>query len=63
VFENTTRSVDRNERLRNLDCNALKFCGLSYKIKEILELPMAQFDYLVERVGDFVEQHQLTQYL
>jgi len=63
TFEKTTRGNERHTRLRKLECNALKFCGLTYKIKEVLELPAAQFDSLVANVGAFVRRHDLSQYL
>jgi hypothetical protein len=54
---------ERQTRLRKLGCNALKFCGLTYKIKDLLELPAVQFDFLVANVGDFVQRHELSQHL
>lgn len=54
---------ERQTRLRKLECNAVKFCGLTYKIKDLLELPAAQFDFLVANVGDFVLRHKLSQHL
>jgi hypothetical protein len=50
-------------RLRTLDCNALKFCGLTYKLKEIHELSAAQFDFLLANVTDFVHHYKLSQHL
>jgi hypothetical protein len=63
TFEKTSRSNERSIRLRKLECNALKLCGLTYKIKEILELPAPQFDFLLANVTDFVHHNQLAQYL
>lgn len=63
VFEKTTRGNERHMQLRKLDCNVLKFCGLAYKIKDVLELPTAQFAFLVENVADFVQRRHLSQYL
>jgi hypothetical protein len=63
TFEKTTRGNDRHKRLRKLEPNALKFCGLSYKIKELLELPAVQFEFLVANIADFVHHHKLSQYL
>ena len=63
VFEKTTRDQERQRRLRELDFNALKFCGLSYKIKDILELPGARFDFLIDKVASYVQIHSLSQYL
>lgn len=63
VFEVTNRSKERQTRLRKLDCNSLKLCGLSYTVKEILELPTVQFDFLVENVADFIHHQTLLQCL
>ncbi|KFZ15462.1 hypothetical protein V501_02713 [Pseudogymnoascus sp. VKM F-4519 (FW-2642)] len=63
VFEKTTRGDERHMRLRKLDCDALKFCGLTYKIREVLELSAAQFDFLVENIGDYVRRHKLSEHL
>ena len=50
-------------RLRKLDWSALKFLGLSYKIKNLVELPAVQFDFLVENVSAYVESRKLSQHL
>lgn len=63
VFEKTTRGNERHMRLRKLDCDALKFCGLTYKIREVLELSAAQFEFLVENIGDYVCRHKLSEHL
>lgn len=63
TFEKETNGNKRATRLRSLKCNALKLCGLTYKLKDVYELPQAQFDFLVTNVGDFVHRHQLSQYL
>jgi hypothetical protein len=63
VFEKTTSGNERQTRLRKLDCDSLKLCGLSYKKREILELPPAEFDFLVTKVPDFIHDQQLSQHL
>jgi hypothetical protein len=63
VFEETNRGKERQTRLRKLDCNSLKLCGLSYTVKELLELPNAQFDILIENVADFIHRQALRQHL
>lgn len=63
VFERSTRASERCIRLRNLNCNALIFCGLSYKIRDILDLPQLQFDFLADNVEDFVQRYDLVQCL
>lgn len=63
VFGKASRGNDRSVRLRELECNTVKLIGLSYKIKDVLELPASQFDFLVEHVSEFVERWKLSQYL
>lgn len=63
TFEKETRDKSLSTRLRGLECNALKFCGLTYKLKDILELPPAQFDFLVAKAEDFVHRQGLAQHL
>jgi hypothetical protein len=63
VFEVINHSKERQTRLRKLDCNSLKLCGLSYTVKEVLELPNEQFDFLVENVVDFIHRQTLLQHL
>jgi hypothetical protein len=59
VFERTTRGNNRHLAFRQLDCNALTFCGLSYKIKDIIELPQAQFEFLIKNVSEFVQRRRI----
>ena len=63
VFEKTERWKERQTQLRKLECDTLKFCGLSYTIKEIHELPLAQFDFLVANISDYVQRHKLSEHL
>lgn len=63
VFENATRGTERQTRMRMLDCNALKLCGLAYKIRDIIELPATEFDFLLANVADFIHRQELTHYL
>ena len=63
VFERTDRWKERQILLRRLDCDALKVCGLSYTIKDIHELPLAQFHFLVANITDFVQRQKLSEYL
>ena len=63
VFENTNRGNERQRLLQKLDCNSLKLCGLSFTVKEIIELPGAQFDILIANVADFIRRQKLLQHL
>lgn len=59
VFESNSREKRRQERLQKLDCSSLKFCGLSYTVREIIELPTPTFDFLVDNIADYVQSKQL----
>ncbi|KAJ6019427.1 hypothetical protein N7522_001494 [Penicillium canescens] len=63
VFEESPRDPTRQAQLRKLDCSSMKFCGLSYTVREIVELAAPQFDFLMERVSNFVEQRALHSHL
>ncbi|XTI95866.1 hypothetical protein V2W45_1254994, partial [Cenococcum geophilum] len=56
VFEKIARGNKRQAWLRKLDCNALKFYRLSYKIRDVLELLLIEFDFLVANVADFIHR-------
>ncbi|KUL81318.1 hypothetical protein ZTR_09580 [Talaromyces verruculosus] len=60
VFEKISAESSRNMQLRNLDCSSLKLCGLSYTVREIVELPSRTFDFLVQHVSDFVQSRGLS---
>ncbi|KAL4801669.1 hypothetical protein BDV18DRAFT_148524 [Aspergillus unguis] len=60
VFEANFREPTKQKQLRNLDCSSLKLCGLSYTVREIIDLPSEVFEYLVENVASFVERSQLS---
>jgi hypothetical protein len=62
-YEGPFRNKERSERLQNLECNALKFCGLAYTIRQLLELSELQFEYLLEYVAGFVRSRKLVQHL
>ena len=63
VYGESSRNKERSARLRKLECNALKFCGLAYTIRKILELPELQFEYLIQYVAEFACNRKLSQYL
>ena len=63
VYEKPSRNEARSVHLRKLECNALKFCGLAYTIRNLLRLPELQFEYLVEYVAEFVNSRGLVQHL
>lgn len=63
VFESSPRNEERSARLRKLECNALKFCGLTYTIRNLLALTESQFDFLLDYVADFVQSRCLVRYL
>ncbi|KAF2175342.1 hypothetical protein K469DRAFT_743379 [Zopfia rhizophila CBS 207.26] len=63
VFEKTNRGHKQQARLRALEFNALTFCGLLYTVRELLELPAIQFDFLVENLPDFVRRQRISRHL
>jgi hypothetical protein len=69
AFENTSktsktsRENQRKTQFRKLPCNAFTFCGLSYTIREVLELPPAQFDFLIANVEGFINRQNLLDLL
>ena len=63
MFKKTERWKERQTQLRKLECDALKFCGLSYTIKEIHKLPLAQFDFLIANISDYVRRYKLLEQL
>lgn len=63
VFETSSREPTKQRRLRNLDCSSLKLYGLSYTVREIIELPSEVFEFPVENVASFVESSQLSHHL
>jgi hypothetical protein len=63
VFEKTDRWKERQTQLRKLECDALKVCGLTYTIKDIHELPLPQFEFLIANITDFVRRHKLSEWL
>lgn len=63
AFGESKRNEMRSALLRELDCNALKFCGLAYTIRDLLEMPELKFELLVNYVADFVRDRELAQHL
>ncbi|KAH8595113.1 hypothetical protein B0O99DRAFT_594716 [Bisporella sp. PMI_857] len=54
---------DRYRRLRQLDCDALKLCGLSYTAEDIINISNAEFEILHQHVEDFVRHRNLSKLL
>jgi len=54
TFKKATCGNKRQTRLRKLDCDALKFYRLAYKVRDILKLPLVEFDFLIVNVVDFI---------
>ncbi|CZS94284.1 uncharacterized protein RCO7_10332 [Rhynchosporium graminicola] len=50
----------RHRKLRKLDCDALKLCGLSYTTEEIVKLGNAEFEILQERTEEFIHHRNLS---
>lgn len=50
----------RHLKLRKLDCDALKLCGLSYTTEEIVKLGDAEFEILQKHAEEFICHHNLS---
>lgn len=53
----------RRAGMRQLDCNALKFCGLAFRIRDIVKLSDLEFEMLVEHVTEFIHSRSLIEHL
>ncbi|KAF2007409.1 hypothetical protein P154DRAFT_558657 [Amniculicola lignicola CBS 123094] len=63
AYEKSSRNEERGACLQKLDCNALKFCGLAYTVRDLLGLPDLHFEVLMEYIAEFVHCRGLIQYL
>ena len=50
----------RHKQLRDLDCNALKFIGLSYTTEEIAKMDDEAFEVLRDRGAEFFQRRELS---
>ena len=50
----------RHRKLRKLDCDALKLCGLSYTTEEIVKMDDTEFEILQKRVAEFISRRNLS---
>jgi hypothetical protein len=50
----------RHRKLRKLDCDALKLCGLSYTTEEIVKMGDVEFEFLQNRVAEFISYRNLS---
>jgi hypothetical protein len=53
----------RHQKLRKLDCDALKLCGLSYTTEEIVKIGDAEFEILQKRTEEFIRHRNLSHLL
>ncbi|KAK4184121.1 hypothetical protein QBC35DRAFT_506599 [Podospora australis] len=63
VFGKKIRKGFRHMQLRDLDCDVLKFLGLSYSIEEIVKMENAAFELLRTRVPEFFHCRKLSHLL
>ncbi|KAF2844057.1 hypothetical protein T440DRAFT_60379 [Plenodomus tracheiphilus IPT5] len=57
------RRNKRRLRLRNLNRNSLKFCGLAFCVNDLVEMPYQNFEKILSSIETFVEAEQLEPYL
>lgn len=50
----------RHHKLRKLDCDTLKLCGLSYTTEEIVKISDAEFEILQNHVPEFISHRNLS---
>jgi len=48
------------EKLRELDCDALKLCGLCYTMEEIVKLGDREFEFLRKHAEEFISCRKLS---
>jgi hypothetical protein len=60
AYEPATNHRDRQQKLRQLEPNDFKFCGLCFKLTDIYIMPMPRFTMLVEIVGEYVRLHGIA---
>ncbi len=63
VFRKESRGGGRHKQLRDLDCNAIKFFGLSYTIEEIVKMDDGEFETLKNRGVEFFHRGGLSRLL
>ncbi len=60
VFRKASRGGERHRQLRQLDCDALKLCALSYTTDEIVRMEEPKFKLVYTYVAEFMHRRQLS---
>ncbi|KAI1318811.1 hypothetical protein F5Y16DRAFT_112376 [Xylariaceae sp. FL0255] len=60
VFREETRGGDRHKQLRDLDCDALKLCALSYTTEDMVKMENAKFTLLQSHAAEFLQNRKLS---
>ncbi|PVH92389.1 hypothetical protein DM02DRAFT_543749 [Periconia macrospinosa] len=60
AFRKNSHKEGRHRKLRKLDCDALKLCGLSYTTEEMVKLGDAEFEILQKRAEEFIRHRNLS---
>ncbi len=55
--------IRKTEAIAKAGLRCSKSLRISYTIKEIHELPLTQFDFLIANITDFVQRHKLSEWL
>ena len=63
VFWKQARGGDRHRQLRDLDCDTLKFCGLSYTTEDIVKMEDAKFALLQSHSVEYMHSRKLSHLL
>lgn len=63
VFEETDHEKEKQMQLRSLSPEVLILWGLSFKVKEVYDMPSAQFDFLVSNLADYIRGQKISHHL
>ncbi|KJK73843.1 hypothetical protein H634G_10874 [Metarhizium anisopliae BRIP 53293] len=60
VFRKDSRGGDRSQQLRQLDCDSLKLCGLTYTTEDIVKMEHEKFELVRTLAAEFMLNRQLS---
>lgn len=63
VFRKESRGGGRHKQLRQMDCEALKLCGLTYTTEDIVKMDDEKFELVRIHTADFMLRRQLSSLL
>jgi hypothetical protein len=60
VFRTESRGGERHKQLRQLDCDALKLCGLSYTTEDFAKMDEPKFKLILTHAAEFLHRRKLS---